>query len=91
MSDVFFSADNTVSADTLAHGHGRKFCHSIICICLNSLSGAAQACLFGGLGTAVSPVMPKHLEQFYEAMANAVHNTAPTTAHYQMCRLSHEM
>lgn len=89
MIDVFFSADITVSADMVAHRHRLKFCHSIICICFNSLSRAAHACLSGGLGAAVSPVMPKHWGQFYEVMANAVHNT--TTAHYQMCRHSQEI
>lgn len=71
-------------------GHRLKFCHSIICICFNSLSRAAHACLFGGLGAAVSPVMPKHWGHFYEVMANAVHDTATTTADYQMCQHSHE-
>lgn len=91
MTDVFFSADITVSAGVFAHRHRLKSCHSIICICSNSLSRAAHACLFGGLGAVVSRVMPKHWGRFYEVMENAVHDTAPTTAHYQTCRHRQEI
>lgn len=71
-----------------AHRHRLKFCHSIICISFSGLSGAAHACLFRGLGAAVSLVIPKHWGQFYEVMANAVDDTATATAHYQISPLS---
>ena len=58
--DVFCSIDIAVTKDMVAHGHWLKFCYSIICVCFNSLSRVARACLFGGLGTAVRPVMPRH-------------------------------
>ena len=62
-----------------------KGCHSSICICINNLGRAARACLFGGLGAAVSPAMPKHWGSFmkwWQMHAGHHHNDS---SHYQMC------
>lgn len=91
MINVFSSTHITVSADTVAHRHQLTFCRSIIYICFGSLRGAAHACLFGGLGAAVTSMMPNHWGQFYEVMANVVQNVATTRAHYQICHQSEIM